>query len=275
MAKNDKELSALLESVAGALEDTFRKAEGRLAKADEGSPEGTPAQEETPGEATAGAGGPPPGADAGGPPPGADAGGPPPDDAGGPPPGPDAGGEGGEGGPADWGSIFAQMPLPQLEEAYMALKQAMAEKIGAGGPPGADAGGPPPGPAVGGPPGADAGGPPPEALKSQRYVADLRKSHEELVAQNERLVAGLQKFLEAATKPQRKAVTGVAYLGKNDDARPLAKSVKTMSRAEVLDQMKALATRSDLSKSERDLITAYAVGSVGLTADVEALLNKK
>lgn len=308
--KNEHDLSALLNSVAAALEDTFEKAEARLAKADgEGSPEGTPAGEETPGEATAG--GPPAdggGDDAGGPP-ADDAGGPPADaGAGGPPPGGDPAAGGDAGGPADWASIFAAMPLDQLQQAYMALKQAMMEKAsdpaaaGAGGPPmGGDpaaaggppmgAGGPPPGgdpAAAGGPPmGGDpaaAGGPPPEALKSEAksQFAVLKKSHDTLQAelasqkqQNEQLLIKMAKVIEGLSRPQRKAVTSVAFLGKNEAAAgtPLKKSVATMPRAEIINQLNVLVGRSDLTKAERDAITSYTLGTVPAAA-IEDLLNK-
>jgi hypothetical protein len=158
---------------------------------------------------------------------------------------------GGELSPEMLQAEYEKLPPEELQ-MHMQACQAALQKLMAPPPmaaPGPEASMPPAGP----PPGPGAGAPPP-ALKSEKATNDLKKS--EAAAKAE--VASLKEDIEILAKtvkamletPVRKAITSIADVAEIKE-EPVQKSY---SVTEFWDKLKEVAKRSDLKKSEKQLI---------------------
>jgi hypothetical protein len=302
MKLKDSELKAILAEAQKELTDLLKSEQGALKKAAEESP-GEP-------EGSAAAGGPPEasGAEAGSPPPPATEGAP---EASATDPSASPAPEGSpemsaspeasaapaeESGPMDPEALkaeFAQMDPETLKVYYMAVKQALFEKMGAGqGGPEASAPpmAPPAGPEAGAPPGPEASAsamPPPamkgemepvpasgNALKDQKPAVpdDVKKSEATFKAQIEDQAKQIELLTRAVEiqlgTPIRKAVTGVEPVAKSEDTRrgpPTAAEIKVR----ISKTMKS----NKLNKSQKDQLFSYTLGNTEFK-DIEGLLEK-
>lgn len=184
---------------------------------------------------------------------------------------------------------YLALPPEELVIHYQAAKTAVfilleQEEAAAGGTPTAEAS--PAGPGAGSPE-ASAGlgrgaGPEPAMTKAQmpankenggqiKAGAALGKAETEkfdkIIAKQSEQIEKLSKAIELIVgQPERKSVTGLDYLGKAEPVK------KVPSRAEVIGKLNEIAQKPDLTKSDRDKITGYAIGTVDFSA-VEHLLN--
>lgn len=102
--------------------------------------------------------------------------------------------------------------------------------------------------------------------KAESEIAALKKSNEDLQKGMSELVAALKKSRPAA--PKGKAVTGLSALNKSEGTEAKIE----MSREEAKKILSKKAQSTTLEKSDRNLINAFAFGTVGLDA-VQHLLK--
>lgn len=306
---DNKKLKDILAEVEAEIVPVLKNERARLLKKaaeESGGEESPPAEESSDagcdGGAEASAGGPP--AEGSGPPmggPEASA----PAEGSAPPPGAEASAgappEASGGLPADPAALqqmVAQLPPEQQEALYLAVKQVLFARQGAGpeasagGPPGA----PPAGPPMGGPPGAppmgagpeaSAGGPPPPgpeasgglpppALKSEFKASPgnggkVAKSEREtkleaqVKAMDEKmktLEKGFTLALERLTgQPMRKAVTGVGHIAKSETAP----AEKTLTKSEIDSALRKHVRNEKTTRETRARINKfYDTGSVNV-----------
>lgn len=260
-----EEVESLIADVEREIADSLGKSEPRLAKADDGDDK--PADKDAASPSPAG----PPPADASAspsaPPPGPDAGPPPAS----PEPSPDASASPESAAPADMGALkaaYAELPPDQLEMHYLAVKAALAEKMG-GQSPSIEAGAPP---GAGSPPAASPSpaGPPTEKNEIAPSPGNGGKAMEKSevatpeVVELRKHVDVLTRAVELLATPQRKAVTSVAFLSKGEEQKPKIDSLtKGEIKARLADKIRT--SFGTLSKSDKDAIRAYEVGET--TAD--------
>ncbi len=94
------------------------------------------------------------------------------------------------------------------------------------------------------------------ALKIKE-VEELKKSQEKTEASLSQLTSAFKMYLE---KPERKAVTSIAAIDKPGTQVEAPK----LSKSEVMDKLKVITQEADLKKSDREMINAYCVGSIGV-----------
>lgn len=181
---------------------------------------------------------------------------------------------------------YEGMPLDQQKMHLLALKAAMmkammdqeaAPPAGAV-PPGAPQGAPPVAPPEAAPPVAPPAAPPPvqksdpaifstlEALK--KSVEDLQKS----VKEKDEIISGFGKAVEGlkgVIVSQRKAVTSVASLAKSEPAQV---DLSGLTKEKVTQKLSEVAM-GKLSKSDRDLIVSYSVGTLKDVSKIAHLLK--
>jgi hypothetical protein len=207
---------------------------------------------------------------------------------------------------------YSQLPPEELEMHLVACKAAYAEQQAAAGgaPPDASASAAPPGPPAASPspspapppapaaspspsapPGPPADQSPPPAMKGelsagkQVEVADaknrnggLAKSEvviqlEAKIEEQDKMISGLAKAVELVlTKPQRKAVTGVSFLGKNEGQRADTDIAK-LTKAEILTKLNEKVKDASLKKSDRNLINSFCVGTLVDVQQIAHLLK--
>lgn len=105
--------------------------------------------------------------------------------------------------------------------------------------------------------------------KAEAEVADLKK---QVAAQNEAL-GNLSKAVETFLQPVRKSVKGVSdlrFVARTEE--PKASPVGQLSKKEITAKLREKARDSKLSKSDKDLISSYAVGGVDVSK-IEHLLK--
>ncbi len=170
---------------------------------------------------------------------------------------------------------YAKLPLEALKAHYLAAKMALAAMMGsAGATSDPSAAAPAPDASVAAPPAPDASAAP--ALKGElkdvpsnggdplnpTKGTSVAKSEDVLALETElaetklamaTLVKSVTKIVEA---PVRKAVTAMA-----DVEAPTAVDVSKLTKAEI-DKKIRRASETNLSKSDRDLITSFALGNV-------------
>ncbi len=175
--------------------------------------------------------------------------------------------------------MYSQLPPEDLQAHMAAIEQAAQSQAGAApGAPGAPAGGPPgmpgappagPGPSAGAmpppsagpgpsapPPGAPPDMPPMGKSEAAGYMAELKKTQDQVGAIAEALTAVL-------TLPKRKAMDGfhIVPFQKSEaaavSARPSFEELKKNSSALHAELKKMTMPDSDLKKSERDLVTDF------------------
>lgn len=173
---------------------------------------------------------------------------------------------------------YSQLPPDQLKmhlEAAMAAMQALEGAGGQGQPPAPAAPmAPPAGPPAGPPPAmkadltpsGDANG----TLKSElsglkAEMESLKKSLTEKTEDVENLTKAVKLVLE---RPERKAVTGISYLGKSE---VVTQEKKSFTPAEARQKLNDLIP--SLSKSERAVVLDFYEGRVG-PDKLEAILSK-
>lgn len=305
----DEELRVLVAEVRGELDSYLLTEQQKLAKAHPGEEDSSevPADESAtaPADDSGGSDSGPPmdGADSG--PPESSASGPPSDGL--PPPDasapPDAAGGGdpmADPNGMDPEAIKAelmQMPPEHVKALYLACKEVIFSQMGGGSP---DAGGsPPPGPEMSAPPGPPGGGPPPgppgpptgppdaspalkaeiksnpanggqmkEVSKSESdrdlLIADLQKKVREYDEVTSVLVSVVERVISV---PPRKAVAGISEIKKGE------RKSSDLTKTEVKERLDR-AARTNLKKSDRELINQFSVGAIGVEK-VEHLLNVK
>ena len=177
-----------------------------------------------------------------------------------------------------------ELPPEQLRNHFVAITAAIKHLTGGADEAGMGAGGPPaPAPAA---PGPEASAPPPpmgkgemksnpanggEMLAVKKYeeeiaalkgeIAGLKKSDEEKTALFDRLAKGVERI---ATKPERKAVTNVAAVGK-PGSEP-APAHQSLSKSEVMAKLTVKARDPKLTKDQKKAILAYCNGTVDIEA---------
>lgn len=277
MEYSDEEIQKMVQEVREALLGpvaSLAKSEGASLRKDEGeSSSSSPKDESAPSESSSSA----PSGDSG-----------PPSDPDATPPG-DAPGASPEGPGADPAMGGGQMDLAQLQQEYAALsdeelhmhfealKTEMFNRMGGGqdqgAPPGADPsmgaspdGG---GPGMGAPPPADPTPPAmvpngsPDTMKSEKDLkfAELVKNQDEKIANLDKTVAKLTDLLtEVITRPQRKTITSMADYAALNKTEPAAKKP---DMKEIKIKLAKVVEQSDLSKSDRELITRATLHGVG------------
>lgn len=249
----DAELNKLLDEVALDLNKAFGDVQTKLAKAeddklakDDGAAGKAP-PEESESVTPEGSDAPPPPADASpSPSPSPDAAGAAPAPSGDP-----AQDMGAELTPEALQAEYQKLPPEELQMHAQALQAAMAAM--GGGQPGMDAGAPPapeaaPAPAM---------APPAPAMKSEKTETTLAKSEDLHKAEVDSLkedVEILAKTLKALIEtPVRKAITSIAELPKGE-AEEVEEERKALSPVEFWGKLKEVSKRSDLKKSDKQLI---------------------
>lgn len=159
--------------------------------------------------------------------------------------------------------IYGQMPPEELERHYMAIKQLLAQHMGAG-PEGAEA--PPaeePPPAA--PPSPEAPPAPEDHLKSEGKVKELEerlKKSEEANKAMEGTLAKLVASLEKAVKPPtRKSIAGTDYIRKNEGESGSGDAPTALSKSQKKDKLRDLTKSGDfykkLSSDDRTAINNF------------------
>lgn len=165
---------------------------------------------------------------------------------------------------------YAKLPPEELKMHFLACKAAMFDSMG--GQDEASAGAPPAPPA----PAASPAAPPDMMGKAELKVSKeanggMAKSEDasenaELKKQVELLTKSVELLL---TTPQRKAITGVSYLGKSEASAE--KKTQKLSKSEISQKL-ADKARGELKKSDRDLINDYCYGRITVEK-IEHLLD--
>jgi type I site-specific restriction endonuclease len=112
-------------------------------------------------------------------------------------------------------------------------------------------------------PPADPNSPVP-AMKSSEENINLKKSLDEkdeiIQKQTEALNRLSEAFMKVANKPLRKSIDSVAIL-----AKPV-EDTSTLTKSEALAKLNVVSRKSDLKKSDRQLINQFVLGHVNLDA---------
>jgi len=157
---------------------------------------------------------------------------------------------------------YGQLSQPELELHAKAMAQVMAAK--AGGAPGMS-------PSPSGPPPAGAAPMPGDNSPAVSPDMTTMKSENALLrAQVEELQKGLKAFADGfqdLMAPKQKAVTGMDIV---PETKP---SLLQLTKSEIGDKLKTVVRRSDLTKSERKLITAWYSGDAS-DQDLTPILSK-
>ncbi len=188
--------------------------------------------------------------------------------------------------PAALEAEYGKLPLEDLKAHYLACKSALFALMGGAQDPAA-AGGEPPPPAAPDasappPPAAPPAAPPaspsaPPALKAELPATTeaanggkITKSEKDVKIENlETLLAksdkGINDLLDVVTKlvetPVRKAITSIDHIARPGSEIAPAGDVSALSKSEIKARLKKVIP--DLKKSDRDLVYAYDVGTIG------------
>jgi hypothetical protein len=108
----------------------------------------------------------------------------------------------------------------------------------------------------------------PDSVQGGTVAKSELNAAESKIAELTAQVEGLAKAVEAAlSRPQRRAVTSVSFLGKSEvgDKEP--------TREEIKERLSEVAKSPTLKKSDRERIISYTVGNIGYE-QIKDLLKK-
>ena len=167
---------------------------------------------------------------------------------------------------------YGALPMEELQAHYEALKAVLMSHMGQQQAPGQEA--PPAAPAAPEAPPAAPLAPSPSApaMKSEAdFGEELKKSEDKIVAL-EKQIESVTSILEGLiSRPTSKAVTSMAqFVAKSELDKP---STPALSRAEAFEKIKRVAQRTDLSKSDRQLISKFTLDQSVSVKEIEYLLK--
>lgn len=193
---------------------------------------------------------------------------------------PPEGAPGEEGGEGQWTveqltEQYASLPPEELKKHFLACKAALMQIMGQ------DQGVPPAAPEASAAP-PQGGGAAPMAMSEKKAIEQkLQKSmrdakvealEKQLASQNDELLK-LVKVVETMTTPVRKSIKGISdlkFLDKGDRAEKPSVA-QTMTKSEITAALREKIREGKLSKSEKELVAKWTVGSVD-TSKIEHLL---
>jgi hypothetical protein len=171
--------------------------------------------------------------------------------------------------PEELEAEYSKLDPETLKMHYLAAKAALFAAMGggAGGAPEASAPAAPPAapPAAG--PGMEASAPAP-AMKSEKNDASLSKAEKAELETLREQVKLQEKLFDLLNAPARKAVTAVDFVAKSEEKA----DKRVLSKSEVASKLKTVTADAKLSKSDRELVNGYVLGTVSIDK-IEHLLK--
>jgi len=272
-----------LDKILAEVEADLAKEGFALAKADDDKDDAGSAAPEASASAPAG---PPPGADAAPP----DASAAPAPDMAPPAAAPDASADpaaapaDGSAGPPDMEALkseYSALPVDELQMHFVAVKAALMAKMGSQSPSMAPDMGPDQGASA--PPAADpsaSSSAPVPAMKGEMSAVKPGLGASASMAKSESAMRLMEEQIEMLTKavelvvgaPQRKSVKGVSELQFLSKGEETVKKAETLTAAQIREKLSEKARNPSLSKSDKNAIVAYSIGTDLDLAKIEHLL---